>query len=363
MASTRAAPASAAPAPGFTAVELLVVIVIVAVLASIAMPSFADFSVNQRLRTATYDLIADLTFARGEAVKRSNRVTIGRVGSSWAGGWSVIDNNGNTLARPPAARPFGRRNDRPGHRDVRSRRPPGRIDDRDHHVRRRVLENQHPGAQGHPRSERPAQILMKTLTRMSPAKGFSLLEVLVSMFVLALGLLGLAGLQTRVSVAEMESYQRTQALILVQDMVDRIATNGSALRADIDQRHEPRRLHDGAQFHRRGRRRAELHRQRRRARSLRMGQPDRRRQRKERQQPEHRHAHQRTRLHPPAGSRSDPYLYLVVVSWQGRIASKAPAIADRLRLRHRQRHRQLHRRQQAARGRAARAHRQAAPDR
>ena len=74
---------------------------------------------------------------------------------------------------------------------------------------------------------------MKTVTRMSPAKGFSLLEVLISMFVLALGLLGLAGLQTRVSVAEMESYQRTQALILVQNMVDRIATNGSALRADV----------------------------------------------------------------------------------------------------------------------------------
>jgi type IV pilus assembly protein PilV len=71
--------------------------------------------------------------------------------------------------------------------------------------------------------------------RSPPAacQGSTLLEVLVSMFVLAVGLLGLAGLQTRVSVAEMEAYQRTQALLLVQSMADRIATNGSAMRADV----------------------------------------------------------------------------------------------------------------------------------
>ena len=67
----------------------------------------------------------------------------------------------------------------------------------------------------------------------SRQRGSSLIEVLISMVVLAIGLLGLAGLQSRVSVAEMESYQRTQALLLVQDMADRIATNSSALRADI----------------------------------------------------------------------------------------------------------------------------------
>jgi len=67
----------------------------------------------------------------------------------------------------------------------------------------------------------------------SRQRGNSLIEVLISMVVLAIGLLGLAGLQSRVSVAEMESYQRTQALLLVQEMADRIATNASALRADI----------------------------------------------------------------------------------------------------------------------------------
>lgn len=58
---------------------------------------------------------------------------------------------------------------------------------------------------------------------VSPAgAGFTLLEVLVSILVIALGLLGLAGLQTRLQQAEFESYQRAQALVALYSMVDRI---------------------------------------------------------------------------------------------------------------------------------------------
>jgi type IV pilus assembly protein PilV len=59
----------------------------------------------------------------------------------------------------------------------------------------------------------------------SQQEGFSLLEVLISVFIILLGLLGLAGLIVRSNQTEMESYQRVQALMLVQDMVDRINAN------------------------------------------------------------------------------------------------------------------------------------------
>ena len=58
--------------------------------------------------------------------------------------------------------------------------------------------------------------------------GFTMLEILISLFLIAIGLLGMLGLQAQATVAEFESYQRGQALILVQDMVDRINANRGA---------------------------------------------------------------------------------------------------------------------------------------
>ena len=55
--------------------------------------------------------------------------------------------------------------------------------------------------------------------------GFSMIEVLVTILILMIGLLGLAGLQGRAMTSQMESYQRSQALILLKDMGDRINAN------------------------------------------------------------------------------------------------------------------------------------------
>src|SRR5947207_2586325 len=56
-------------------------------------------------------------------------------------------------------------------------------------------------------------------------RGFAMLEVLITLVILLIGLLGLAGVVARSNAAELESYQRVQALILAQDMVDRINAN------------------------------------------------------------------------------------------------------------------------------------------
>ncbi len=56
-------------------------------------------------------------------------------------------------------------------------------------------------------------------------RGTSMIEVLVTLVIVAIGLLGLAGLQSRLQISEMESYQRAQALILLNDMASRLAAN------------------------------------------------------------------------------------------------------------------------------------------
>lgn len=58
-------------------------------------------------------------------------------------------------------------------------------------------------------------------------RGVSLLEVLVTILIVAFGLLGLASLQSMVQLAEFESYQRAQAILLLSDMTERINANRS----------------------------------------------------------------------------------------------------------------------------------------
>lgn len=55
--------------------------------------------------------------------------------------------------------------------------------------------------------------------------GSSLIEVLVAVVIMVVGLLGIVGMQARLQKSDMEAYQRTQAVLLMNDMAGRIAIN------------------------------------------------------------------------------------------------------------------------------------------
>ena len=60
----------------------------------------------------------------------------------------------------------------------------------------------------------------------APARGLSLIEVLITIVVVGFGLLGIAGLQARMHLAEMEAHQRAHATMLLREMADRLHANG-----------------------------------------------------------------------------------------------------------------------------------------
>lgn len=82
------------PAAGFTLIEMMVTITIVAILAAAAVPSFQQLIANQRIKTASFDLFSALNYARSEAIKRNASVTL-RAGATgdglWSTGWRLVD--------------------------------------------------------------------------------------------------------------------------------------------------------------------------------------------------------------------------------------------------------------------------------
>lgn len=53
-----------------------------------------------------------------------------------------------------------------------------------------------------------------------------MIEVLVTIIIMAFGLLGMATLESKIQLTEMESYQRGQAIALLTDMLQKISVNG-----------------------------------------------------------------------------------------------------------------------------------------
>jgi type IV fimbrial biogenesis protein FimT len=79
----------AAAGAGFTVLELMVAIAIVAIMLTLGVPALRDLLVSQKVRQAANDLYSDMTYARSEAIKRNQQVQVIRQSSDWTGGWTV----------------------------------------------------------------------------------------------------------------------------------------------------------------------------------------------------------------------------------------------------------------------------------
>ncbi len=81
-------PTSAA-SRGFTLIEAMTVVALLAIVAAIAAPSFRSFIGTMNTKAVAFDLIADLAYARSEAIKQNTTVTVAPAGGAWANGWTV----------------------------------------------------------------------------------------------------------------------------------------------------------------------------------------------------------------------------------------------------------------------------------
>lgn len=80
---------------GFTLLELLVTLVILALLMAIGIPSFASQIQNTKLKTTTLSLLEAVEFTRSKAVFANKRAIV-KNQNNWGGGWEIfMDVNDN----------------------------------------------------------------------------------------------------------------------------------------------------------------------------------------------------------------------------------------------------------------------------
>jgi len=97
---------------GVTAVELLVVLLLAAILFGVAIPAMHGVLQQMRLRAAVFDLVAAIDQTRSQAIARGRSVLMAPLDASagWRRGWAIfIDLNGNH--RPDAGEPLLYRHD------------------------------------------------------------------------------------------------------------------------------------------------------------------------------------------------------------------------------------------------------------
>ncbi|MFV3368612.1 GspH/FimT family protein [Pseudomonas sp. NY15435] len=91
---------------GFTLVELLLTLALLAIALSLAAPSFSEMLRNQRTSTATQGLRNALDFARESAAHSGQPISIAAANADWASGWEVFVDTDNRGVRAPQQPPI-----------------------------------------------------------------------------------------------------------------------------------------------------------------------------------------------------------------------------------------------------------------
>jgi len=87
-ARTLAPRSTASASGGFTIIELVIVVAILAILIAIAGPDFRSMIAASRVKSASFDVFSSLVHARSAAITRNATVRI-CMGANWASGWTV----------------------------------------------------------------------------------------------------------------------------------------------------------------------------------------------------------------------------------------------------------------------------------
>jgi type IV fimbrial biogenesis protein FimT len=74
---------------GFTLIELMVTIAVLAIIVTIAIPSFQDIIERNRVVTQANNILSAVQLARSEAVKRGETITLTANAGGFTGGWCV----------------------------------------------------------------------------------------------------------------------------------------------------------------------------------------------------------------------------------------------------------------------------------